>query len=194
MESIEFTYHLTEDDYVKAAEIKVKIKASHPWSKVLSRIYLALLLFVIWFSMIIGRILAWLDITGDKLGKLSIGDVLLSSILPTAILLFLFILLIRILLLWPKKLQRREQYRNSAQCQVATTVKASPERIAFRSEQGSSESQWKCYAGWAAQDEILVLQTFAGVRQILKIPGLNQDQRAEFIRILNAAMEHAAKA
>ena len=193
MESMEFTYRLTEDDYVKSAKVKVKINVPRPWSRFLSRIYLGSLFFTIWFSIIIGRILEWLDVTGDKLGNLKTSNLLISSILPAAILLFLVLLFVRILLFLPKRFQRREQYRNSAQCQVATTVKASTERIAFRSEEGLSESQWKCYAGWSAQDGILVLQTFAGVRQILKIADLSQDQRDEFIRIVKTAIDHAAK-
>ena len=190
MESMEFTYRLTEDDYLKAAKIKVKIKPSRrPWFQFMSRIYLGLFFFVIWFSMIFGRIFEWLEITGDRLGNLAMGKLLISSIVPASILSLLVFLLVRSVVFWPKRLQHREQYRRNSQCQVETTVNASTQRIVFRSETGSSESLWKCYAGWGTQDGILVLQTYGGVRQIMKVAELNQDQKSEFIRILNFVID-----
>ena len=188
MRPMEFTYRLTEEDYLRAAKIKAKNTSTRPWSRFLSRIYLGLFFLVLWFSMIVGRILEWLDLTGDKLGHLSVASVLFSSILPTAILSFLVILLIRAVLFWPKLLRRREQFRNSVGCQVETIVNVSPERIAFRSETGSSESQWRSYAAWSTRDGILVLDTQAGVRQILKIAGLSQDQRSELLGILRTTL------
>jgi len=183
---MEFAYKLTEADYVKAARIKAKSLNARPWSKFLSRLYLVLSFVILWLCFSAGRILEWLDLTGDKLGNLAVGNLLLSSILPTAILSLLIILLVRAVAYLPRRRLRREQYRNSAACQVETRVRVSPQSIAFQSETGSSESNWKNYATWNTRDGILVLTNHGGVRHILKIAGL--DQHSELMGILADAL------
>ena len=186
---MEFTYKLTEADYVKAARIRAKsLNARRPWSKFLSRLYLVLSFAILWLCFSAGRILEWLDLTGDKLGNLAVGNLLLSSILPTAILSLLIILLVRAVTYLPRRRLRREQYRNSAACQVETRVRVSPQSIAFQSETGSSESNWKNYATWNMRDGILVLTNHGGVRHILKIAGLDPAQHSELMGILSDAL------
>jgi hypothetical protein len=185
---MEFSYRLTEEDYMKASKIKVKYATGRPWARFLSRFYLVLFLITMWLTFASGRILEWLDVTGDKLGKLAIGSLLISSILPTLILSFLVIVLYRALLFWPRMQQRREQYGSNAGCQVETTVTLSPLSIAFRSEMGQSESRLKNYAAWSSRNGILVLATQAGVRQIVKIGGLPPAQQSELLKLLTDAL------
>jgi hypothetical protein len=185
---MEFSYKLTEDDFVRAGAIKVRYPSARAWSKSVSRIYSFSFLAALWLAFVSGRILERLDVTGNKLGDVAVEPLLLASILPSAILAVLIILVIRIVVYWPKRSLRREQYRNNAACQVETVVRISPESISFRSATGSSESRWTCYAGWNLRSGILVLANKAGVRQILKVAGLSPSERTELMQILDVAI------
>ncbi|HEY2468431.1 MAG TPA: hypothetical protein VGI45_11440 [Terracidiphilus sp.] len=185
---MEFTYKLTEDDYARAARVKVKSSGSRPWLKLLSRLQLAFFFVGLWIALIAGRILERFEISGEKLGNIAAGRLMLSSVLPTLILSWLIILAFQMATYWPKRKVRREQYRRNEGCHVATSVAVSPESIAFRSETGSSQSKWTCYTGWEIQDGILILLKQGGVRQILKVEGLDPNQQSELKGILANAI------
>jgi hypothetical protein len=187
-ELMEFTYKLTEDDYVRAARVKVERSGPRLWLKVLSRLNSAFFFVGLWIAVAAGRILERFEISRNKLENLAAGQLMFSSILPTLLLSWLIMLVFQMATYWPKLKARREQYRRNAGCHVETSVTASSQSIAFRSETCSSESKWTCYAGWAMQDGILILANHGGVRQILKVEGLEQNQRSELMQILAAAI------
>ncbi|WP_109485938.1 hypothetical protein [Occallatibacter savannae] len=185
---MEFTYTLTEDDYLKAAAIKLARPTGHPWSRILSVTYIVLLYLSVGVIVATGRILEWFDLTGDKLGNLPIGDLLASSIMPTAILPLGILILFRAVTYLPNRRLRREQFRSCIGCTATTTAVFSLESVAFRSEAGFSQSAWKCFARWKSQEGLLVIANHAGTRHIVKVAGLDQAQLTELMEILAAAL------
>src|SRR4051812_27499009 len=133
---IEFTYTLTEDDYLNAAKIKVARSAGRPWSRVLSVTYIVLSYLTVGLILVTGRLLEWFDVTGNKLGNLPIGSVFGSSIVPTAILPLGILYLFKAVTYLPSRRARREQFRSCLGCTAATTAVISLESVAFRSEAG----------------------------------------------------------
>ena len=185
---MEFTYTLTEDDYLKAATIKVPRSARRPWSRVLSVTYVVLFYLSVGLIVVAGRTLEWLDLTGDKLGNLPIGSVLSSSIFPMLILPLLIFVLFKTVTYLPTRKTRIEQFRNCIGCTVATTAIVSSQSIAFRSEAGTSECSWKCFAGWNSQGGLLILANHANTRHILKTARLEPAQSSELMQILATAL------
>ena len=185
---MEFTYTLTEDDYLRAAAMRVPSFSRGPWSRVLSVSYIVVFYLSVGLLIVAGRMLEWLNLTGDKFGNLPLGDMLGSSIVPTAILPVAIFVLFKVIPFVPTRKARIEQFRRCIGCRVAVTAMLSPESIAFRSEAGRSECIWKCFAGWTAQDGLLILADHANTRHILKISGLDQAQHIEFMKILATAL------
>jgi hypothetical protein len=189
---MEFSYKLTEAEYVLACRIAVK-RPGRPWARLLSRSYLFLIFLVVWGSLLAGMVLEQSDlvgITADEIRHIhTVPEFIPESIIP-AICLFVFVVLALGMrpLRWLDRKARQEHFRTDPSCQAETTVTATPNSISFRSVNGSSDSIWGCFATWAERNGILVLVTRAGVRKILKISGLTEPEKAEFRMILNAAL------
>jgi hypothetical protein len=187
---MEFTYTLTEDDYLKAATIRLPRSARGPWARTLSTTYLVYFFLSVGLIVATGRILEWFDLTGGKLGNLPIGDVLGSSIVPMLILPALVLILFKAVTYFPARKARIEQFYKCIGCTVATTAVVSAQYIAFRSEAGTSECSWKCFGGWNSQGGLLVLAGHTNTRHILRIAELEPAQISELMQILASALPH----
>jgi hypothetical protein len=185
---MEFTYTLTENDYLNAAAIKVARSAGRPWSRLLSVTYIVLFYLSVGLTVVAGRTLEWFDLTGNKLANLPLTGVMTSSIMPMTMLPLFFLILFKTVTYFPNQRVRREQFRSCLGCKVKMTAVVSSQSIAFRSEIGSSECSWKCFAAWNSQNGLLVLTNHAGTRQILKIAALNPAQHSELMQILSTAL------
>jgi hypothetical protein len=193
---MEFSYKVSEDEYMRASKIGIK-RPRGPWARGVSYLYPATLFFAVWGSFLLGMIMERNDLVGVTAGDLHEGHAFRSmspapfwsaSLIPALGIFCLLLICLRILFRVPMLRVRREQFRRNPGCQVETTVNVTPSSIAFRSATGSSESRWECYSTWAERDGVLVLVTHAGIRQILRIAGLSEPERAEFRGILSASI------
>lgn len=190
---MEFSYKLTESDYLRASIIAVN-RPKRRWARALSYGYLTQLFLVIWGALIAGMMLERSDmvgITAADLRDLHVTSAIIpASIVPSAAFFGLVVLLLRLRFLrWFISNSRRENFRVDPACQAATTVTVTPQSIAFRSALGSSESDWRGYSAWAEKDGILLLVTHAGVRKILKISALSDVEKSELLSIVASALQ-----
>jgi hypothetical protein len=189
---MEFSYKLSEADYLLAGSIAVK-RPGRPRARLLFYAYLATLFLLLWGGLIIGMLLEQMDLVGISAAQIqgvqADKAIVPASIVPALLYFCAGLILLRTgFLRWFDRGRRLEHFRTDPGCQAETTVIATAQSIAFRSKTGSSESIWDCYSMWAERQGILVLVTHAGVRKILKVSSLSESEKAEFRGILSAAL------
>ena len=189
---MEFTYKLTEPEYLFASKIATK-GLRQPWARLVRYAYLSVIFLIVWGSVLVGMLLEQQDLVGITAGEIQFMHkaqaVIPASFVPAIGCYCLVLILLRFRFLqWFDRKRRLEDFRTDPGCQAETTATVTPQSIAFRSATGSSESIWACYSTWAERNGILLLVTHAGVRKILKVAGLSDPQRDELRAILTTAL------
>ena len=183
---MEFISKLDERDFMLSGGIAVKRSQSR-FDRVFRWIYPVVFIGFIWCTFLLGMILEWFRSRGG-LAQVPLGQMVLQSFGPTAILYYLMVTALRPLERWPLRKRRRERFRTNPACQVPTTVTVSSDSISFRSATGMSQSRWECFENWGEKGGIVVLLTRAGVRQMVKISELSSGEQQEFRNILTEVM------
>jgi hypothetical protein len=193
MAAMEFSYILTEPEYLRACNMRVK-RAGRNWLRINSYVYNAILLLTVWGAVVLGMLLESWDLVGVNTADVPHphmpAAILPASILPA--LAYFFFVLVGLRLLRPSRWiaarQRREHFRTDPSCTAETCVTVTPEGVSFRSATGSSQSIWGTYCGWTERDGIVLLVTRAGVRKILSIGKLTDPEKSELRSILTAVL------
>ena len=184
---MEFSYKLSEADYLLASKIVVK-RPKRAWARAQSYVSLGCLLVIVWGALLTGMMLEWSDAGGGSLAEAPIGHLVLSSIIPSLILFWFSLWLPRLVMRWPRLMSGREHFRTDPACQAETTAIITSESAKFRSDNGNSESAWDCFSTWGERNGVLVLVTRAGGRKILKISGLSAVEKEDLHAILHVAL------
>jgi hypothetical protein len=187
---MEFTYKLTEPEYLLACDIVVK-RRGPSWTRHLPYVYFAGLLLVVWGAIFGGMELECSDLIGVsvEIHKLPpVGLMISGSLLPAFIYAWVVSLIVRAVLRRWYLRRRLRHFHDDPGCQAETTVNFRPDSIGFRSSTGSSESIWECYETWNEKNGVLLLVTRAGTRKIVKTSGLSEAERSELRGILVAAL------
>jgi hypothetical protein len=193
MAAMEFSYKLTESEYLSACKIPVK-RPGRNWTRISSYVYNAILLLTVWGAVVLGMLLESWDLVGINAADVphlhTPAAILPASIVPALGYFALVLMAFRLLrpTRWLAARRRREHFRADPQCQAETRVTVTVEGVSFHSATGSSQSIWSTYSTWAERGGVLLLVTHAGVRKILCISKLTDPQRAELRGLLAAVL------
>jgi hypothetical protein len=189
---MEFSYRITETDYLYACKIKVAPRVSQRlrWSKHAYRLLLFTFVFGTFAS---GLLFGWKDATAIQIEMASppLGRVFSEAIIPALVISLLYFSVLGVLhrYLTRNTNAQLEHYRSDPSCQCETTLTVTPEQVFFRCANGClTQSGWNIYKQWVESGNIILLITLAGVRKIVNIAGLSEVERDELRGILSAAL------
>jgi hypothetical protein len=193
MAAMEFSYTISEAEYLSACKIPVK-RPGRNWLRINSYANEVILLLAIWGAFALGMLLESSDLVRVTAAQIPHGHaaaaILPASIVPTLGYFCVVVLAVRILRPtgWLALKIRREHFRSDPGCQAETHASITTEGVAFRSAVGSSQSTWGPYYAWAERGGTLILLTRAGVRKIIGVGNLSDSDKAQLRSILAAAL------
>lgn len=184
---MEFSYQISEDEYVRAYKLAAKSKRPALVKTVLFWAFV-----IICLTLLFGVISKQRHSPGDSeveqapvTQQAPAGNALLVNLGPLALVFagwgFLFFF-------WIPNAVRR-QYRKDTNSHGTITIHLDVESIAIRSTVGTStQSRWNVYNGWQEKQDIVILRYPNGTFQFLNIAGLSEPERAELRGILATAL------
>jgi hypothetical protein len=188
MAAMEFSYTISEADFLRARKLPKKSPA-----QILSLIVRANLLF--WLLLFVLLIILWtlvhltsppaqtppVSAHGHPAGLLGSVIVCLIFVAVSCIVAFL--------LFGIGPLRARRQYRKDPFFQGQFTVDLDAQRISMRNSAGaSSQDAWNLYGYWRARENLIVLVQPSREFLILNLAALSDAQRTELRSILTAAL------
>ena len=191
---MEFSYRITEEDYLFASEIKVKPLTTRRqgWLK---GAYQLLVFLFIFLAVALGLFLGEKDASGAQVDPALplLGRILFASIFPAAaISWFYFIALGTMHSVLTRRRERDARlmhYRSDSSCQGMTTLTITPELVLFRCGPDCiTQSGWKSYSEWILSERILLLVTHSRSRRIVNIAALSNTEQQELRAILATAL------
>lgn len=195
---MEFSYKLTEAEYLKASKLRLKSAGKGTTVKKV----------LIWGFILVCLMLFWGVVTRNAQKPAVDGSApvprsservtstntppqtdvpfaLLTSLGPLLLLFAVWFTLVTFRL--PARLRR--MYRNDPAAQGLFTVNVTPHSFAFKNTAGiSSEISWKIYERWIDGGDLILLVNYSQAALTVSLAGLSDAQRAEVRGILSAAL------
>ena len=195
---MEFSYKLTEAEYLRASKLRLK---SVGMGTNVKKVFL-------WVFILVCLMLLWGVVTRDaqktavdgsapvptssesvtptnSLPKTDVPLALLINVGPFLLLIAVWFNLVTLRV--PTRLRR--MYRNDPAAQGLFTVNITPHSFAFKNTAGiSSEISWNIYARWIDGGDLILLVNYSQAALTLSLAGLSDTQRAELRGILSAAL------
>ena len=191
---MEFSFRVTEKDYLAAWKLRMKASRSNVRKTVLFWVFILVCLTMLW--VIVQRKAQLLSqeqqqavpsqpvSAADK--AVSPSHALLVNVGPFALIAAVWVLLL--LNLGPKGIRR--MYRKDPTMQGEFTVNITHDSISTQNTAGtSSKSQWSIYSYWREGTGIIVLFLLNGAYFVLSLAGLSDAQRDELRGILATALQ-----
>lgn len=178
---MEFTYKISEADYVNAYTLQAKSRSGALAKKIAFWFLIAVCL-----VLLFGVTQIFIEAPADvrESAPIILSDIALN-VLPIVILAAVFVFF---RFVWPKMRVRR-LYRSDPALQAEITLNVTAESIACQTSAGStSKSPWSIYKCWSEGKEILTISYHSGVYFVVSLGGLAEAQRAELRGILTTAL------
>lgn len=184
---MEFSYQISESDYISACKLAIKSRRSGTTKAILFWAFIVICL-VLLFGVITKQKQLPADSEVDSVPvtqQASSGEALVKNVAP-----FVGILVIWgfIVVFWLPRAGKR-MYRRDTNLHGAITVTMDAESFAFRSTVGTSiQSRWSVFNGWLEKRDIVLLRYPNGTFQILNLAGLSEVEREQLRSILKTAL------
>jgi len=164
---MEFSYRISEADYLNAW----KLLSNRPDSRAAIRI-------VLWAFVLICLVLLWIVVQRNStIPLVNVGPIIVISGV------WAFILTRR------GSTTVRREYRKNPTMQGQFSVGITPESISGQNTAGTSwNNGWNIYASWREGKDLILLLYHNGSYLILNVAGLSDSQRAELRGILSTAL------
>ncbi|HTW79137.1 MAG TPA: hypothetical protein VME23_06335 [Terracidiphilus sp.] len=195
---MEFSYKLTEAEYLRASKLRLKRAGKGPTFKKL----------LIWVLVLVCLMILWGVVTRIALNPAVDGsapvpassecvtatstppktDAPLALLFNLGPLLLLLAVWFTLVTLWlPGRLRR--MYQNDPAAQGLFTVNVTAHSFAFKNTAGvSSEISWNIYERWIDGGNLVLLVNYSQAAFTISLAGLSDVQRAELRGILSAAL------
>ena len=191
---MEFTYKISEQDYLLAASIVVKPpKWGAPlWTRYALPIWLlGFMILATAVGIYSGSESAGLPHAGSLGAR--IVQPLLEAIVPASLLTWLYSITGHLFLKVVRKKRERAlhlaNYRANPACQHESTVTLTSEIVRFQCGPNCfTQSPWSGYLEWIEKGNILLLITTGRQRRILQVGSLSNTERQELREILSSAL------
>jgi hypothetical protein len=178
---MEFTYKISEEDYVNAYILQARNRSSALVKDISFWVLIAVCLLLL-FGVTERLIQSPAD--AEDSAPIVMSSVVLN-ILPAVIAAALFIFF---RFFFPK-MRIRRMYRNDPALQSEITLNVTADSIACHTSAGStSQSAWSIYKCWREGKDVLTIAYHSGVYFVVSLAGLSEPQRAELRSILTAAL------
>jgi hypothetical protein len=193
MASMEFSFRVSEAEYLMAWKLRGKSTGSRNMTRI-----------VFWAFILVCLVLLWVVVQRKSSSPLRTEEpaatqrpapALQSSDTTVHALLVNIGPIIVISGFWAFVFTRRgsaamrRKYRKDPMMQGQFTVEITSESISGRNTAGNSwKNEWNMYASWVESKDLIVLMYFTGAYFVLSIAGLSDAQRSELRGILAAAL------
>lgn len=175
---MEFTYQLTEDDFVAANQLK--LKSVH---RIITSVVVYSITTFFWIGLTAIWINPWLHPHAPHLGQ--DASALQSSLLPGALSLALWILIFRVF----SPYFMRRKFRKAQNLRGEFISVLNSEGLAEKSSKGSSTfSPWADFAYWRESKTMIIVVSPTDVFHMLPKSGLSDPQQTELRAILTTAL------
>jgi|HubBroStandDraft_5_1064220.scaffolds.fasta_scaffold39448_2 hypothetical protein len=190
---MEFTFKVTEAEYLRASRLKIKLPGSKTLQTVLFWIFILICLVSLWSNVEKSK---RTTVTNDQPVVTQPSEIdppshgtgfhaLLVNVGP-------FFLLIGVWFFMLLKLRPttvRGLYRKDPVMQGQFTVNVTPEFLSAENTAGTFwKARWNIFAAWREGKDVIVLMYFTGAYFVLSIAGLSDAQRSELRGILATAL------
>ena len=195
--TMEFTYRISEADYLAAANLQRRDMRKGPVKAVMFWVFILVCLFTLWSivsnggrqsnsnSSIPNATSSEGLTTGDSPQTTGTSSALLFNVGPFLLLILVWIILV----FWLGPIRLRSQYRIDPSVHGEITVNITPESLSSPSTAGvTSQSGWNIYKRWVEERDLVLLVRHSPIYVILNIAGLTDGQRAELRGILSTAL------
>jgi hypothetical protein len=196
---MEFSYRVSEKDYVRAWRMAVKSRKSSIFKTIFFWAFIIVVL-VLLFGVIEKTRTQHNQEQREPLdteqtesavapvpASSAIGNIA-KNVAPLAL---IGVIWIGLIFYWiPQKV--RNQYRKDTNCHGEIRIALDPFSIAIRSSIGTSfQSGWSAFTNWSEKQDIVLLRFPSGTFHIINVAGLSEVQRDELHVILTAALPKA---
>ena len=191
---MQFTYRITEDDYVRGCKIALKAKGSKLFKVVLFWILIVIVLMILFG--VVQKYTHASDTQTSQTESQSDSDQaqappshpwanIAANVGPLVAVIAVWGFL---LLYWLPNATRR-QYRKDTNSHGIVTVSLDGDAFAFQSSVGTSfRAGWNAFKDWREKDGLVVLQYPAGTFQFLNVARLSEEELQELRDILSSAL------
>lgn len=184
---MEFSYQISESDYVSACKLAIKSRRSGTTKTILFWAFIVICL-VLLFGVITRQKQLPADSEVDSAPvtqQASSGEALMKNIAPLVGILVIWGFIV---VFWLPRAGKR-MYRRDTNLHGAITVTMDAESFAFRSTVGTSiQSRWSVFNGWLEKRDIVLLRYPNGTFQILNLAGLSEVEREQLRSILKTVL------
>jgi len=160
---MQFTYELTEEDFIEAYRAHRERSAFNKWSTKI----------VFWFVILLGA-------AGIVVSALARDLRPVKMVVPLVILALVWKLVFTVLPRW----NMRRQFRKQPGAQGVKTISFESDGLHFSSENGSGVSAWKNYVRWAEGKNQVLLYNSPYYYIVVSTSTLAPAQRAELLAML----------
>jgi hypothetical protein len=189
---MEFTYKISEEDYLRACTIKVTPLPSQKlwWPK---HVYRSLLFLCVFSALASGLAVGSreMSFSVSAVPPPSWGKVCAEAVTPSIIISWIYFVILGLVhrFILRRSSAQVEHYRSDPSCQCETTLTITSEEVFFRCGDGClTRSGWNIYNEWIENGHILLLVTRARARRIVNLGGLSEAERQELRGILAVAL------
>jgi len=184
---MEFTYRLSEEDYLLGYKMEVGRVASltPQWPKY---VYSPLLFVFLLVAVTVGWVLGGSSVDGTSAGVMRVVQ---ESVAPAPLIFILYFLAAGVIRRFHVKVNSSpvQLYRSDPSIGVETTLAISAEGTHFRNDIGRvTRWGWEMYEGWLEGGGILLIVTKMRYSFIVKIGGLSDFECGELRLILSEAL------
>jgi hypothetical protein len=193
MAAMEFTFKVTEAEYLRASRLRIKLPGSKTLQTVLFWIFILVCLVSLWSTVEKSKQTAG---TTDQPVVTQPSEVESPSrgtgfhallVNDGPILLLVGVWFFMLLILRPTTV--RGMYRKDPVMQGQFTVNVTPEFLSAENTAGTFwKARWNIFASWREGKDVIVLMYFTRAYFVLSIAGLSDAQRGEIRGILSATL------
>lgn len=198
---MEFTYRISEADYLVAARMRRRALNKNPFRLVMFWVFVVVCLMVIWSvisqatsqtapsSVTQAQTAADHANSADSPPPSRIMPDLFYGMGPLVVAVMVLSFLVYYNLYYNGSVRLRRLYRKDPQMLSEITVNVTPESLSSRSTAGASSTiNWNFYERWIEKDNLILVAMYSQLYVILNIAGLSAAQRAELRGILSTAL------
>jgi hypothetical protein len=180
---MEFSYRISEQEYIRAAKLYRKASFSSKVRKILFVIFVLFCLLLLFAVVMKTRQISDNDPLRQTF-SVTAGQVV-GQVVPLALILSLWFFIV---LVWPRR-RLRGIYRKSPALQAEVTVEVTPDIFSVQSSTGSaSRTRWTDMKKWYEAEGLILLIYPTKIFQIVNVKGLSEAQHEEIRGILAAAL------
>jgi hypothetical protein len=180
---MEFSYKVSEQEFLQAAKLYRSSAASSKLRKILFAVFVFICLLLL-FAVVMKIRSAPVDTVPQEHTPVTAGLIVRQA----GPLVLIGVLWIAVLFVWPR-MRLRSIYRKSPALQGEVTVQATPDKFSIQTATGSSSTTfWGDVTRWLDGDGLILLIYPTKIYQIVNLRGLLEPQREEFRAIVAAVL------